>query len=320
MRYLNNDLILSEVEAPSPKAQEIQVHVSAIGVNPADLLQRKGKYPPPPGASEILGLEVAGTVESLGPHATQFQKGDRVMCLLPGGGYAEKVCVRESHCIPIPHNLSFEEGAAIPEVFLTAYQALFLIGELLPGQWVLIHAATGGVGTAAIQLASASDAKTIGTTRSKDKLEKCLALGVDAMINTYDGHFAKKVLETTEDHGVDLILDFVGAPYYMENIQALSKGGALLILSTQGGNILEKVDLRLLMQKWITLSATTLRSRPQEYKDRLVKEFSHFALSRFESGRIKPVLHQVLPWTQAEEAHSLLAKGTAFGKIILSIA
>ena len=192
------------------KAGQVRVAVKAIGVNHADLLQRKGKYPPPPGASDILGLEVAGTIDELGPNTHAFHKGDRVMCLLSGGGYADTVTVPETHCIPIPHNLSFEEGAAIPETFLTAYQAIYQIGELEPESILLIHAGASGVGTAAIQLARQFEAKVIATTRSKEKIEPCLNLGAFAVINAADGQFAKKVMEISEGHGADLILDFIG--------------------------------------------------------------------------------------------------------------
>ncbi len=211
----NHKLRIEKVEAPKPKTQEVLISVKALGINHADLLQREGKYPPPPGTSPILGLEVAGVVEELGSHTTRFKVGDRVMALLAGGGYAQKVSAPESHLMPIPPNLSFEEAAAIPEVFLTAYQALFLIGELQPKQWVLIHAAGSGVGTAALQLARSASAHSIATTRSQDKLERCLTLGAEAVINPTKGGFVNKVDEITQGHGADLILDFVGAPYFL---------------------------------------------------------------------------------------------------------
>lgn len=314
-----NALSFEEVPDPKPGLEEILVAVEAIGINHADLLQLKGKYPPPPGASPILGLEVSGRVEQLGPHATGFKKGDAVMCLTTGGGYAEKVSVHQSRCMPIPKNLSFEMAAAIPEVFLTAYQALFTIGELQPNQWVLIHAGGSGVGTAAIQLAHACDAKTIATTRSQDKLEKCLALGADGVINTSTEGFAKKVLELTEGHGADLILDFIGAPYFRENMEAIAIGGAMISISTLGGTTLENFDLGLIIKKWITLSGTTLRNRPLEYTSKLIKEFSHFALSRFKEGTLRPILHETYPWDQVKLAHEKLTQSQAFGKIVLIV-
>jgi len=314
---IDGKLSLEKLPDPTPKTGEILVEVAAIGVNRADLLQRKGKYPPPPGASPLLGLEVAGTVAQTGETVSHFQEGDRVMCLLAGGGYAEKVTVDASLAMPIPSNLSFEEAAAIPEAFLTGYQALFQIGELTPGQWVLIHAAGSGVGTAAIQLASEGGARSIGTTRSRDKLEKCLALGAEGMVHPKEGKFANQVAEVTENHGADLILDFVGASYFDENFQALAQGGAILCISTLGGHIQEKFDLRLLMKKWGTLSGTTLRSRPLTYKAKLVEEFSHFALDRFEKKKLRPIISDSFPWEEVEKAHSLLEKGEAFGKVVL---
>ena len=238
------------------------------------------------------------------------------MCLLAGGGYAEKVCAHETHCLPIPPNLSFEEAAAIPEVFLTAYQALFMIGELQPEQWVLIHAAGGGVGSAALQLARCIEAKTIATSRSIEKLEKCLELDAMAVINTSDGQVTK-VLEITEGHGAELILDFIGASYLAQNMEALAMGGAIIFLATLGGAIQKEFNLSLLLKKWATFSGTTLRNRPPEYKAKLVEEFSRFALERFESGLLKPIVHAVFSWNEVEKAHDELKQNRAFGKIVL---
>lgn len=319
MKYLTNDLIIAEAPDPKPKGEEVLVQVHAAGVNRADLFQREGKYPPPKNASPILGLEAAGVVEGFGPDVKEFMMGDRVMCLLSGGGYSEKVIVPHSHCIPIPHNLSFEEAASIPETFLTAYQALFQIGEIQPWQWVLIHAGGSGVGTAAIQLAKQMDAKVIATSRSADKLEKCLAIGADAVINTAEGFTSDTVKDITEGHGIDLILDFIGQPYFEENIEALAMGGCIIFISTLGGAMIHSFDLRILMKKWATLAGTTLRNRSDVYKSHLVEEFSRFALSRFESGAIKPIVHSVLPWTEAKAAHAKLKDNQVFGKIVLSI-
>lgn len=319
MKFLTNDFKIAEATDPEPKGEEVLIRVHAAGVNRADLFQREGKYPPPEGASKILGLEVAGTVEQCGRGVKDFMEGDRVMCLLSGGGYSEKVCVHHSHCIPIPHNLNFEEAASIPETFLTAYQTLFQIGELQPRQWVLIHAGGSGVGSAAIQLAKQMDARVIATSRSSEKLQQCLSLRSDAVINTADGFTAEKVLEITENHGADLILDFVGKTYFQENMTALAMGGCIVFISTLGGSKLESFDLRMLMKKWATLTGTTLRNRSSAYKADLVKEFSQFALPRLESGVIKPVLHSAIPWNKAADAHQLLKENQIFGKIVLTI-
>jgi putative PIG3 family NAD(P)H quinone oxidoreductase len=314
-----NKLVLENVPDPEPKVEEVQIAIKAFGINRADLMQRAGKYPPPPGAPPILGLEAAGVVEAVGSHEVRFKKGDKVMCLLQGGGYAEKVCVHQDRCMPVPKHFSFEQAAAIPEAFITAYQTLFTIGELQPMQWVLIHAAASGVGTAALQLAKAMDAKTIGTTRSKEKMEACLELGASGVINTHDGKFAGKVHELTDGHGADLILDFVGASYFTENMDAIAIGGAMISIATLGDSTVEQFDLRLLIKKWITLSGTTLRNRPIEYVQKLIEEFSRFALPRFESGALKPIIHSVLSWKKVEEAHEKLTHSQAVGKIVLIV-
>lgn len=314
----DGQLSFEERPLPEPKSGEVRIAVRAIGVNHADLLQRVGKYPPPPGASDLLGLEVAGEVEEIGPDCSSVSRGDLVMALLPSGGYAEAVCVHESHLIPIPHNLTVEEAAAIPEAFLTAYQALFMIGEIAPDSYLLLHAAASGVGTAAIQLARAFDAKVIATTRSTDKTDAILSLGANHVIHPQEGHFAEKVLSATEGHGADLILDFVGAAYFEENMDAMAQGGALIFLATLGGPKPPVFDLRILMKKWATISGTTLRNRPDTYKAKLIAEFSRFALSRLEAKTLKPVVHTILPWEQGEEAHELLRQNAIIGKIVLT--
>lgn len=314
----NERLVKRTLSDPEPSTEELLIRVHAFGINHADLLQLKGKYPPPPGASPILGLEVAGVIEKVGSNVPHFKKGDEVMALLPGGGYAEKCVVHHTCAMPIPKGLSFAEAAAIPEVFLTAYQALFQIGELRPEQWVLIHAGGSGVGTAAIQLVRAFDAYAIATTRSQEKLESCLEVGAQAVIHPVEERFAKEVEELTEGHGVDLILDFVGASYFEENMRALAHGGAIVFISTLGGKEVQ-LDLRLLLSKWATLTGTTLRNRPLQYKAKLVHEFSHFALSRFDDGLLFPVLYKNFSWTEVEEAFALLASNQVFGKITISI-
>lgn len=313
-------LIIAEVETPQPKTQEILIRVKACGISYPDLLQHQGKYPPPPGTSPIIGLEVAGIVEQCGSDVVRFKPGDKVMALLSGGGYAEFAIAEEAQTMPIPNSLSFIEAAVIPESFLTAYQALFLIGEVQPTQWVLIHAGGSGVGTAAIQLARAIGARTIATSRSQSKLEKCLSLGVDAVINPKPEGFAQKVLEITEGHGADLILDFIGADYFSENITALSSGGAIIFLGVLGGRTIKELDIPLLMNKWATLTATTLRFRPPEYKAKLVAEFSRFSLDRFAKKILRPVVHASFPWQQVSKAYHLLAENKVFGKLVLEIA
>ena len=312
-------LAIREVQTPKPKSFEILVRVHAASINRADLMQKEGKYAPPHGASEILGLDIAGVVEEVGPHVTRWRVGDRVMSLLEGGAYAQYAVTHEEIAMPIPERLSFEEAAAIPEVFLTAYQSLFTIGELQPEQWVLIQSGAGGVGTAAIQCAREFGAKAIATAGSTDKIEACLDLGAQAAINYQAGPFVEKILEITENHGVDLIIDFFGASMWEQNWNALARGGAIVMLATLGGSVVEKVDLRKLFDKWGTLSTSRLRNRSQEFKIHLVKEFSAFALERFEKGTLKPIIHQVLPWKEIQKAHLLLENRENIGKIVISI-
>lgn len=315
----NTQLIFREVERPKPKSFEILVRVKAASINRADLMQRAGKYPPPQGASPILGLDIAGVVEEVGPHVTKWRVGDRVMSLLDGGAYAQYAVTHEEIAMPIPENLSFEEAGAIPEAFLTAYQALFTIGELQPEQWVLIHIGASGVGTAAVQCAREAGASVIATAGSMDKVEACLDFGAQAAINYQAGSIVERILEATENHGVDLIIDFFGASMWEQNWKSLAKGGAIVALATMGGSVVDKFDLRKIFEKWGTFSASTLRSRSAEYKIRLVKEFMHFAYDRFAKGTLKPIIHDVLPWKEIQKAHLLLENRENIGKIVISI-
>ncbi|HSX03974.1 MAG TPA: NAD(P)H-quinone oxidoreductase [Rhabdochlamydiaceae bacterium] len=312
-------LIFGEVPTPRPGPSQLLVRNHAFSLNYVDILQRKGKYPVPPHASDLLGMDIAGVVEETGAHVTRFKKGDRVMCLLDGGAYAEYSLAEEVLTMPIPENLSFEEAAVIPQVFLTAYQALFLIGEIQPLQWVLIHSGAGGVGSAAIQLCKEAGARPIATCGSLDKVEACISLGATAALNYRSGPFAPKVLELTDGHGVDLILDFIGASYWEQNFHVLAKGGAIVQLATLGGAQIPSFDLSKLMSKWATITGSTLRKRPLQYKARLVKEFSEFALSRFERRTLRPVATKILPWKEVQKAHQLLESASVIGKIVLSI-
>lgn len=314
-----DQLAFGTAQKPSPGPRQLLIRNRALGINPMDILQREGKYPPPPHASPLLGVDIAGVVEEIGPHVKHFQKGDEVMALLDGGGYAEYSIAAEELTMPIPDSLSFEEAAAIPEVFLTAYQALFLIGEVQPLQWVLVHAGAGGVGTASIQLIKEAEAKAIVTCGSMDKIEACLELGAKGGFNYKAGPFAPKVLEMTDNHGVDLILDFVGQSFWEQNLQSLAQGGAMVHLATLGGSHIPHFDLLTLIKKWATVTGTGLRYRPLDYKARLVKEFSTFALTRFKQKRLRPIISQVLPWSDVRKAHELLKSGATIGKIILTV-
>ncbi|MDB5078672.1 MAG: putative Quinone oxidoreductase [Chloroflexi bacterium] len=313
--------VLEWRDAPEPQLQpnELLVRVRASAVNRADMLQRRGAYPPPPGASPILGLEMAGEVLEVGAACgAQWQPGQRVMALLAGGGYAEKVAVPAVHAIPIPENLSFEEAAAIPEAFLTAYLNLFGLGELKSGQTVLVHAGGSGVGTAAIQLAREAGAAVFVTAGSADKLERCRQLGATGLINYKQVNFAEKVKELTAGHGVDLILDFIGADYFKDNLASLALYGRLVLIGQMGGTKTE-LDLSLIMRRRLHITGTTLRARSLEEKAELTGQLAGFALQRFADGRLHPVIDTVFPISQAAEAHRYMESNQNFGKIVLKV-
>ncbi|GAB4365956.1 MAG: NAD(P)H-quinone oxidoreductase [Calditrichia bacterium] len=312
-------LYMEEVPTPVPGEEEILVKVLYAGINRADILQRKGHYPPPPGSSPILGLEVSGIVEQVGERVDRWKPGDRVCALLSGGGYAEYAVIHQRMVMPVPPGVSLQEAAAIPEAFLTGYQALFWIGNLQSGQWVLIHAGGSGVGTASIQLAREAGAYIVVTAGSENKLAVCRELGAELAINYKIGPFASPVLEHTGTRGVDVILDFVGQPYWEQNLAVLAPDGILVILSLLGGSKIENFDLSILMKKRLRIQATTLRNRSPEYKMKLTEEFSRFALKRFTTGQLKAVIDRVFPWEQVAEAHRYMEANRNTGKILLQV-
>ena len=307
-----------EVDDPVASSGEILVRVRATALNRADLLQRRGLYPPPPGVHPwIPGLEFAGRVESTGAGVTEFQPGQRVMGLLPGAGYAEKVVTPERLALAIPENLSCEEAAGIPEVFLTAYDALHLQGGLGPGQTLLLHGAGSGVGTAALQLCRLTGATSIGTSRSRTKLDRCLELGLDHAVFTEREDFREAVLELTGGRGVDLVLDMVGAPYLEQNLACLAPRGRLILIGLLGGPS-ASVDLSRILKQSLRIRGTVLRPRPVEEKIRLSQEFRRRILPCFESGALTPVIDRVFPLEEAAQAHSWMERNRNFGKIVLS--
>ena len=307
-----------EVPDPAPSPGEILVRVRATALNRADLLQRRGLYPPPPGVDpRIPGLEFAGAVEAAGSAVTEFQPGQRVMGLLPGAGYAEKVVTPERLALPIPDRLSFQEAAGIPEVFLTAYDALHLQGGLGPDQTLLLHGAGSGVGTAALQLCRLSGATSIGTSRSRPKLDRCLELGLDHALLTKRGDFLEAVLELTGGRGVDLILDMVGAPYLEQNLSCLAPRGRLILIGLLGGPS-ASIDLSRILKQSLRIRGTVLRPRPVEEKIRLNQEFRRRILPFFENGALTPIIDREFPLEKAAEAHSFMESNGNFGKIVLS--
>lgn len=312
-------LSIGEVAEPALGMGQLRVAVHATALNRADLLQRRGMYPPPKGASEVLGLEMAGEVLEVGEGVKGWHAGDRVCALLPGGGYAEQAVIHAGMAMALPENLTYEQGAAIPEVFLTAFMNLFWLGALRQGKTVLVHAGASGVGTAAIQLIREAGGIALVTAGSDAKLQRCYDLGAKAGWNYKQGPFAPWVKEQTEGSGVDLILDFIGAPYYEQNVTSLAMDGRLVIVGTMGGAEVEKVNLGYLLARRLQVIGTALRSRSLQDKINLTNEFAGFALTKLARGQITPIIDSVFDWREVAEAHSYMESNANIGKIVLQV-
>lgn len=311
---------LMDVSEPRPSAEQILVKVHAAGVNRADLLQRKGHYAPPAGVrDDIPGLEFAGVVEAVGEKVTSFKSGERVMGLLAGGGYAEKITCHEKMAMPIPNNLSFEQAAAIPEVFMTAYDALFVQLGLNLDERLLIHAIGSGVGTAALQLAKTVRATVFGTAGSEEKLAKAKELGLDIGIHYKTQDFRDVVAGETNGEGVHAILDTIGAAYWEKNLASLAIKGRMILVGLLGGRMVE-ANLGSILTKRLRIIGTALRSRPLEEKINLTRSFMKQVLPLLESGKVKPVIDRTFPLADAAEAHVYMETNKNFGKIILQVA
>ena len=309
-----------EVPDPVVGPEEVLVAVKASALNRADLLQRRGRYNGPPGTrNDIPGLEMAGVIAEIGERVVGWKIGDRVMALLGGMGYASRIAVHERMLMPVPPNLSFVQAASIPEVFLTAYDAMFLQCDLNMGESVLIHAAGSGVGTAAIQLASAQGCRVFGTAGSQEKLEKAAALGLDVGIEYHTQDFAEVIKERTNGRGVDVILDVIGAPYWDQNIASLALKGRMVIVGSMGGGTVEKMTIGALSQKRASVRGTLLRARPLEEKATLVQAFVNRVLPLFANETVVPVVDVAFPLDQVGEAHTLMESNANFGKIVLTI-
>ena len=308
-----------KVPRPSAGPGQVLIRVAATSVNRADLQQRTGNYPPPPGESEILGLEVAGVIASLGEGVAGWQVGDRVMTLVGGGGYADYAVAPASTLLPVPGNLDLVRAAAITEVWITAWLNVFKEAGLQGGETLLVHGGASGVGTAAIQLAKAlGPAAVIVTVGSQDKAAACKALGADHAILYKDEDFSKRVLEITGKRGADVILDHIGAAYLEPNLSCLALYGRLVIIGLLGG---AKAELNIghLMVKRQRVIGSVLRARPVEEKARIAAAFRDQVLGRFASGELAPVIHEVLPLEQARRAHELMAANANTGKLILQV-
>jgi NADPH:quinone reductase len=314
-------LRVGEVERPRPGEGQVLVKVVATSVNRPDLVQREGKYPPPPGDSEILGLEVAGTIEELGPGVTGWSAGDRVMSLVGGGAYAEHAVAHATHLMRIPERMSFEEAACVCESYITAFLNLFLLGGVQDGDAVLVHGGGGGVNTAGIQLCKALVPRArVAVTAHPSKLERVRRLGADLVIDyTATADFSEAVKEFTGKKGVDVILDHVGARYLQANMASLAYGGRLVVIGVTSG-IKAELNLALMMVKRQQIIGSVLRSRPVKDKAEIVAEFARKALPRFADGAVVPIVERTFSLEEVAEAHRMMEEDRHFGKIVLKIA
>ena len=309
-------LRIREVERPEPGPKEILVRIASSGLNRADLIQRVGKYPAPPGSpQDIPGLEYSGTVEVVASDVTLWKEGDRVMGIVGGGGYPEFVVVHERTGVRVPAGVGTEDAGAIPEVFMTAFDALFRQMNLSEGETVLIHAVGSGVGTAAVQLTQSAGVRAIGTSRTKEKVERALELGLDVGILADEG-WPERVLEASGGEGVDLILDLVGGAYLEGNLRVMAKEGRQIVVGVPSGSKAQ-IDLRLLMGKRALIKGTVLRARPLEEKISLAREFEHRVCPLFAARRVRPIVDSTFSPEEAPAPHRAMEENRTFGTLLL---
>jgi len=301
---------------PSPGAGEVLVKVAAAGVNRPDVMQRQGLYPPPPGASDIPGLEIAGEIVALGSGAKRFKPGDKVTALVAGGGYAQFCPVHESNALPVPDSLSLVEAAAIPETFFTVWHNVFERGALERGETLLVHGGSSGIGTTAIQLAKAFGARVIATAGSAEKCEACVRLGAEKAVNYRSEDFVAATKAATDGRGADLILDMVGGDYIERNYEAAAVEGRIVQIAFQGSPR-ASVDFRRLMLKRLTHTGSTLRARSVQDKAAIARAIEQKVWPLIAAGKIKPVIFRTFPLAQASAAHALMETSTHIGKIVL---
>jgi putative PIG3 family NAD(P)H quinone oxidoreductase len=312
------DLHWQDVAEPLCGDDQVLVDVYATAVNRADLLQRAGRYQPPAGESEILGLEMAGVVVATGAHVTDWRADDRVCALLGGGGYAERVAVDARQLLPVPDGWSFERAAAVPEVFLTAWLNLFREGQLRAGETVLIHAGASGVGTAAIQLAHDAGCRVAATASTETKRERCRQLGADFACDYTDTDFAAEIRQHLGGDGADVVLDVAGASHLARNLEVLAPQGRLVLLSLLGGSN-GTIDMSLVLRKRLRLIGSTLRSRPVAEKCDIICGFRAQFWDALLSSRIEPVIDRVMPVQEAAAAHDVISANGTIGKVVLSV-
>lgn len=309
-------LCIENVPVPTPLPHQLLVRVKATALNRADILQRRGKYAPPIGESEVFGLEIAGVIEEKGQKVTDFKIGDRVFGLVGSGGYAEYCIIDSQMAWPIPTNLSFVEAAAIPEAFLTANEALFTLGNLQPNESVLIHAGASGVGTAAIQLAKNSNAMVFTTVGHVEKIAKVKKLGADKIIHYKEEDFA---IEIEKQHGVDVIIDFIGARYFESHLAILKQSGRLICVGMMGGSK-TNIDLNVIIKKQLQIKGLIMRARSIEDKRKISQHFAKTGLPLLATGKIHPVVDRIFSFNEVKAAHTYMESNVNVGKIILQIA
>ncbi|AYM56522.1 NAD(P)H-quinone oxidoreductase [Agrobacterium fabrum] len=309
----------SKAPLPKPARGEILVKVEAAGVNRPDVAQRQGIYPPPKGASPILGLEIAGEVVALGEGVDEFKLGDKVCALANGGGYAEYCTVPAGQALPFPKGYDAVKAAALPETFFTVWANLFQMAGLTEGETVLIHGGTSGIGTTAIQLAKAFGAEVYATAGSAEKCEACVKLGTKRAINYREEDFAEIVKSETGGKGVDVVLDMIGAAYFEKNLAALAKDGCLSIIAFLGGATAEKVDLRPIMVKRLTVTGSTMRPRTADEKRAIRDELVEQVWPLIESGKVAPVINRVFTLEEVVDAHRLMESSNHIGKIVMKV-
>jgi putative PIG3 family NAD(P)H quinone oxidoreductase len=311
-------LVLGKGPVPKPQPGEVLVKVAAAGINRPDVFQRQGNYPPPPGASPILGLEIAGTVVALGDGVRDVARGDAVCALVTGGGYAEYCAAPTPQCLKVPAGFSMVEAAGLPETFFTVWSNVFMRGRLQPGETILIHGGTSGIGTTAIQLAHAFGARVVATAGSDEKCDACRRLGADEAINYRTTDFVKRAKELTGGKGVELVLDMVGGDYLQRNLSALAVEGRLVQIAFLKPSKVE-FDFMPMMLKRLTLTGSTLRARSVEQKAEIARPLREKVWPLLEQGKVKPLIHATFPLAEAAAAHRLMESSAHIGKIILTV-
>jgi NADPH:quinone reductase len=311
-------LKISERVKPTPAKGQVLIKVLAAGVNRPDVSQRKGHYPPPLGASDIPGLELAGIIEKIGDNISMFKPGDRVCALVTGGGYAEYCIAPEGQCLPIPGELTFTEAASLPETYFTVWSNVFDRGHFKSGERFLVHGGTSGIGVTAIQLVKAFGGIIFATAGSDEKCDFCRTLGADKVINYKTQDFKDVIIQETDNRGVDLILDMIGGPYTQTNLECLTEEGRLVLINVMKGDDVS-LKLSMIMRKRLTITGSTLRARDVAFKTEVAASLRKYVWPLFEQRKLRPIVYKVFPLNEAAAAHELMESSTHMGKIVLEI-